>query len=269
MTRKILSVVWIGVCAILLVLSLVGIGLLWGYRVPLTERSLAQLEQVDQELSQAQIALSNAQTEIERTLRIVNSAEQTLMNLSDELTQAKNLFDEFDKTLGEKLIPGLESSSERLSNLRGTLEDLRAKLDEINSLPFVELNLPGDEMLGNLIDTVNSIDSQVASLRSLAERASTFAEDVSYLMGGDLSETRQNLQDFLAVVKEYNGKVTNWRAQVAMLIESLPGWINTAAIALTVFLVWFALSQFGLILHGLALWKGRNPLEILRREVSE
>ena len=265
MKRKILSGVWIGVCAVLLLASLVGIGLIWGYRTPLTEKALTQLEQVDTQLSQAQTALDDAQTEIERTLRIVDSAEKTLTSLSNELAQAKVLFDEFDQTMGDKLVPGLESSRDRLNSVRSTLEDLRTKLDEVNSLPIVNLNLPGDELLGNLIETVDSMNSQISHMQGLAEKASTFAGDVSYLMGGDLSETRQHLESFLTVVQEYNRKVTDWRDQVATLRQSLPGWINTAAIVLTVFLLWFALSQFGLILQGLTVWHGGNPLLALRK----
>ncbi len=268
MKRKILSGVWIGVCAVLTLASLVGIGLIWGYRTPLTEKSLAQLGQIDTQLSQAQTALGDAQTEIERTLRIVDSAEQTLESLSDELAQAKVLFDEFDQTMGDRLIPGLESSRDRLNSVRSTLEDMRTKLEKVNSLPLVDLNLPGDELLGNLIETINSMDSQISRMQGLAEKASTFAGDVSYLMGGDLSETRQHLKDFLAVVQEYHQKVTGWRAQVATLTESLPGWIDRAAIILTVFLLWFAISQFGLILHGLTVWRGGNPLDGLRRVVA-
>ena len=86
-------------------------------------------------------------------------------------------------------------------------------------------------------------------------------------MGGDLSETRQRLEDFLDVVEEYEQKVNGWHAQVAMLeSKSLPGWIDRASIILTVFLLWFGFSQFGLLLHGLSLWRGIDPLTVLRLE---
>jgi hypothetical protein len=35
---------------------------------------------------------------------------------------------------------------------------------------------------------------------------------------------------------------------------------------LTFFLLWFGFSQFGLLLHGLSLWKGGNPLQVLSRK---
>ena len=264
MARKILSGTLIVLSSALLVLSLAGIGATWYYNDPLTTEAVSRLSEIETELAQTQIALRDARVELERTLRIVDSAEQTLEALSDELEQAKRLFDEFDKTLGNSLIPGLESSRERLTRVKANLEDLRTTLEEINALPFLNLNLPGDEMLGNLIATVDSIDEQIARMEGLANKASTFAEDVSYLMGGDLSETRQRLEVFLEVVGEYEQKVTAWHAQVEMLIESLPGWIDQASIILTVFMTWFAFSQVGLGLHGLAIWKGDTPLGALR-----
>ena len=264
--RKFFSGVLIVISSLLLLLSLAGIGAAWYYNEPLTEEAVTRLGEVETELAQTQSALQDASEELERTLRIVDSAEQTLESLSKELAQAQRLFDEFDKTLGDSLIPGLESSRDRLASLRGRLEELRSSLEQVNSLPFVNLNLPGDELLGNLLTTVDSIDEQIAGMGALAERASTFAEDVSYLMGGDLSETRERLKEFLRVVNEYEQKVSDWHAQVVTLIESVPGWIDRASIILTVFLFWFGFSQFGLLLHGLNAWKGGNPLAVLRRD---
>ena len=64
-------------------------------------------------------------------------------------------------------------------------------------------------------------------------------------MGGDFPGTKQNLQDFLTVVKEYDQKVFGWLVQVKSLLNSLPGWINSASIILTIFLLWFGFSQVG------------------------
>jgi chromosome segregation ATPase len=266
MARKIFSGILITLSSMLLLLSVVGIGAAWYYNESLTGEAVARLGEIEAELARTQTALQAAKAELERTLRIVDSAEQTLANLSDELAQAKALFDEFDKTLGDRLIPGLENSRERLNSLRGTLEDLRTGLEDLNSLPFLSLNLPGDEMLANLIETVNSIEAQIERMRGLADKASTFSEDVSFLMGGDFSETRQRLETFVQVVTEYEQKIAGWHAQVETWIAALPGWIDRASVILTVFLFWFGLSQFGLLLHGLVLWRGNNPLVVLRSE---
>ncbi len=266
MTRKILSGVWIGLCGVLLLASLAGIGLVWGYKTPLEEAALAQLAEIETELGRAESALGDAQAEIERTLRLVDSAEQVLADLKDELGLAKDLFDEFDQTLDTQLIPGMENSRALVGQARSALEDLREALARLNEIPFVELNIPGDKMLADLIAAAGTIDGEILRLEDLAKKAATFADDLSYLMGGDFSETRRNLNDLLAVVMDYRAKITGWQEQAAALIERLPGWTDWTAVILTVVLAWSAVSQFGLILHGLTAWRGGNPLEGLRRK---
>ena len=49
------------------------------------------------------------------------------------------------------------------------------------------------------------------------------------------------------------------------MIEKTPKWIDQASIILTIFLLWFGLSQFGLVLHGLSIQRGGDPLAVLRR----
>jgi hypothetical protein len=90
--------------------------------------------------------------------------------------------------------------------------------------------------------------------------------DTSYLLGGDLTETRSSLQNFLLAIQDYEKRIGGWRAQEKSILEAAPRWIREASIGLTIFLIWFALSQFGLLLHGLSLQAGGDPFAVLRRE---
>ena len=121
-----------------------------------------------------------------RKLRIVKSAEQTLSALKDELAQAKALFGEVNGTLDEQLIPALKSSRAKIDQVKSALVDLRASLEKINSIPFIELNLSGDEALANLIGVADSTDAQIARVENLVQKASTFVGDASYLIGAIL-----------------------------------------------------------------------------------
>ena len=69
MARKILYGSLIGLSVILTVLSLVGIGAAWAYNEPLTRLGLARLNEIDQELGQAQTTLQSAELELERAVR--------------------------------------------------------------------------------------------------------------------------------------------------------------------------------------------------------
>ena len=268
MVRKIFSGIFIVLGAIFLVLSVVGIGAAWYYNEPLTREATRRLTDINTELSQAQVGLQSSQMELERALRIVDATEKALEKLSDQSTGAKGLLDNIQSTLDDRLLPELKTTRQRLVAARDALENLRNTLEGFGSLLSIDLNMP-DKVLTDLIDSANSLDTEIADVEEIAQQASTFVNDSSFLLGGDLSKTRKSLEDFLVVTQEYEKKVTDWRKQVADLIEKTPRWIDQASIILTIFLLWFGLSQFGLVLHGLNMRRGDNPLSVLRRsEVS-
>lgn len=265
MKQKIVAGVLIGLSSLILLASLVGMVLAWVYNEPLTLEATTRLEEVETQLSQIQVDLRKAKSEVERALRIIQSAEDALLSLTQQTADAKEILEQVNQTLDDELIPGLDSTRARISEVRTVLEDLRGSLEQLNSLPFIELNVPGDELLSNIISGVDSLDSEIANVQDLAQRASVFISDTSYLLGGDFQSTKQNLQDLLEVLEGYDGKLTGWLDQVATLKESAPGWIDNASISLTVVLFWFAFSQLGLILHGLSIWHGENPLDVLKK----
>jgi len=264
MARKILAWTLIILSSIFMLLSIIGIGAAWIYNEPLTNKVVAQLKDIDNELSQAQATLQSSQIELERALRIVDATEKVLEKLAEQSTSAENLLDGIQGTLDDKLLPELKTTRERINSARSALESLQSVLTGIGSfIPGVDLSSP-DKIVTDLIASADSLDADIANAETLAKQASTFVGDTSYLLGGDLTETRNSLENFLAIIKEYQQKVIGWRSQVADLIESLPTWIDRASISLTIFLLWFGLSQFGLLLHGLNIRRGNDPLEVLR-----
>ncbi len=262
--RKILIGTLIVLSSIFLILSLLGIALAWIYNEPLTRETVSRLQDVDSQLEQIQTDLQNAKAEVERALRIIQSAEDALASLTQQTTDAKTLLEDVNATLDDKLIPGLAATRTNITEVRNTLEDLRATLKQVNELPFINLNIPGDELLLSIIDQVDSLDGEIVGVQDLAERASTFISDTSYLLGGDFEETKQQLEDLVVVLTDYDQKTADWRKQIATIVESAPRWIDNASLSLTLGLLWFGFSQFGLILHGLGMMRGIDPLDVLR-----
>ncbi len=264
MIRKILIYTLIVLSSTFLILSVLGIALAWVYNEPLTREAVTRLQEVDSQLMQIQTDLLNAKAEGERALRIIKSVEEALATLTQQATDAKTLLEDVNATLDDKLIPGLATTRTNITEVRSTLEDFRAALERINSIPFVNLNLPGDELLLSIIDQVDLLEGEIVNIQDLAKRASTFISDTSYLFGGDFDETKQKLEELVLVLAEYDQKVTDWRGQIADILESTPRWIDNASLSLTLGLLWFGFSQFGLILHGLGMRRGIDPLDVLR-----
>ncbi len=264
MANKLFSGVLIVLGMIFLILSLVGIIAAWFYNEPLTLEATSRLTDINTELSQAQVGLQSSQQELERALRIVDATEKALEQLADQSTGAKSLLENIQGTLDDRLLPELKTTRERLVAASNTLENLRNTIEGLGSFLAVDLTGP-DQILNDLIDSANSLDSEIGEIEKVAQQASIFLSDSSFILGGDLTETRKSLEEFLATTQEYEKKITEWRKQVVDLIEKTPKWIDQASVILTIFLLWFGLSQFGLILHGLSLRRGYNPFDVLRR----
>jgi hypothetical protein len=165
-------------------------------------------------------------------------------------------------------MPELETTRERIDSARTTLEQLQSLLAGIQSFLPVDLSSL-DKTISDLIASANSIDSEISNVEVLGQQASLFVSDSSYILGGDLTETRESLETFLAAIKDYQEKMSGWRDQVTMLIERTPRWIDQASIALSIFLFWFAISQIGLLLHGLNMRRGGDPFLVMKRTKVE
>ena len=264
MIRQILGGTLIALSAILLILSLTGIGAAWYYNEPLTKETASRYSMIDDELAQAESALKNAQEELKRALRIVESAEASLESLSEQTTMAKELLDKVTDILDKTITPGLEASKEKVNEAQKTLDDLRSSIETLNKIPFVNLELPDDEILNFFVEITDSLEAEITQVEDVADQASVFLSDTSYLLGGDLLETKENIKELQKVITEYEEKIGIWREELAMLKAETPDWIDRASIILTIFLLWFGFSQFGLLLHGLTLWQGEDPVEVLR-----
>ncbi len=266
MARRIFAGILILLSAIFLVSSIVGIGAIWYYNEPLTREVTGQLGQIDLELAQAEATLKSSKQELERALRIVDTTEAALEKLAEQSESAESLFERIQSTLDDRLLPELRTTRTRIEEARATLENLQGVLTGIsNFIPGVDLNLP-DEMLTGLIASARSMDTEIANVEVLATQASTFVADTGFLLGGDLTQTRDSLQSFLSSIQDYEKKVTRWREQGTDIRENAPKWIDQASILLTVFLFWFGLSQVSLLLHGIAMQRGMDPLLAIRRE---
>jgi F0F1-type ATP synthase membrane subunit b/b' len=268
MARKILSGILIALSVIFLVLSVVGIGAIWFYKGTLTQEVTTRLTEIDAELAQAQATLQSSEEQLQRALSIVDSAETALEKLAPPTGSAKSVFENIQSTIDDQLLPDLKTTRQRIDSARTTLEGLQSVLKSIKSfsslIPGLDLNVP-TKTVTDLIASTHSLDGDISKVEALANQASTFVSDTSFLLGGDFTETRTSLQNFITYIQEYEKKVADWRDQAKDLLEQAPHRIDQASIILTIFLFWFGLSQFSLLLHGLRIRRGEDPLHVLRK----
>jgi len=185
--------------------------------------------------------------------------------LAQQTHSAGNLLDTIQTTLDDNLLPELKTTRSRIASAKTTIQQLQSLISGVGGfIPGLDLSAP-DKILKDLISSANSLDAEITNVEALGKQASLFVSDTSFLLGGDLTSTQESLRSFLTSIHDYQEKLAGWRGQVKTLLDQSPKWIDQASIALTIFLLWFGLSQFGLILHGLNLQRGGDPLLVLRK----
>lgn len=250
MGRKIFSWILILLGTIFLILSVLAIIGIWIYKGPLEREAISRLEEIDRELALVQTTLQSSEVELARALRLVDASQAALEQLTEQTSSAESLFESIQSTLDDRLLPEMKTTRTRIEAARETLVSLQSILAGVSGfIPGVDLTLP-DKVVADLILSADSLDTEIANMEVLATQASLFVSDTSYLLGGDLTETRESLQTFLTSIQDYQKKLTLWQGQVSDVIEGAPGWIDQASVALTLFLLWFGVSQLGLVLHG-------------------
>jgi hypothetical protein len=263
MARKLLAWTLIILGSVLLLLSIAGIVAVWVYNAPLTDKVTVQLKDVDTQLAQAQTTLDSSQKELERALRIVDSAQAAINKIKVQTNSTGNFLETIQSTIDDRLLPELKTTHGRIESARTTLQQLQSVLTGVQGFLPIDLST-FDKTLSDLISSANSIDAEITNVEALGQQASLFVSDSSFLLGGDLTETRTSLENFVISIKEYKAKIAGWREQVTHLTKNVPRWIDQASIVLTVFLFWLGLSQIGLILHGLTIRRGFDPFLALR-----
>ena len=132
------------------------------------------------------------------------------------------------EALDDRVLPGLTSASEKLDQVSSALEGALTTLEDIHSMSLLPVPVPGEEWLSGLLQATDSLNAEIADIEELAGQASTFLADIEYVLGGDLGETKQGLQQLLSAVSEYQAKIGGWPAQIAMINARLPALIDRA-----------------------------------------
>ncbi len=224
------------------------------------------MTEIDGELEQAQNALGDAQGELKRALRIVESAEESLESLNEQKVQAGEFLDAVTTLLDDTVTPGLEESKKKLAEVQKDLDAIRKSIETLKNLPFVggfiDIELPDDSALDFFVETTNDLEKEIENVGGMAEEASTFLDNTSYLSNEDLQETKESIAAIMAVVDEYESKIGEWRKEIARVLENTPHWLDLLSASTAIFLIWFAFSQVGLFLHALSSWRGEKPLSL-------
>jgi hypothetical protein len=230
-------------------LCLAGIVTCWVARPSLIRNGSRSCDSADK-------ILADVADGLERTKSSLQNAKNGLASLpqaadqpgSERLRERVALL----RALMPQLTPQIQDARRRLDVAADTAVIARSLLEGFEGMPLLQTTaLDTDKLRGTALQVKNLQDS-AEKLRDALGPDDRFAD-------AETARFEAQLASALAKLEEVSGHVTAIRHRFQEISAKLAGWLTMAAALVTVLLVWVAVGQIGLILHGRSLRKGSMP----------
>ena len=264
--KKILSLLMISVTSIGIIICLFFIFLTWRIRQPTTEKLQSAARQTSALLDTTIAGLDV----IDQVVTNVYSSTLYLDDATNALAQTIQSTGQFIDTAGAFVG---EDFSQTITNTQKTLESAQSSalvidniLTTLSSVPLIGINYnPATPLNVALGEVSSSLDPLKIALQNFQKNLLTtktnmqeFSDQI-LLVGQNINEINQNLAASMVVIENYHAQAASLQSWVNNAITSLPGWVTTFCIILTIFILLLIMVQAAILLQAVYMLK--SPAE--------
>jgi peptidoglycan hydrolase CwlO-like protein len=244
-----------------LIISVIGLYGVWRYKTPAENAIRGSVEVFNDTLAITYNGLTISKSALETSISSVESLETTIEATGDAIQSTQPMFDSIDKLLSYSLPKAIDATKQSLKTAQESAKVIDSVLKLLTFFKKDAYNpeVPFDKALGDISESLEDIPGAATDMGdSLQESTSNLETIVSELdnMSDSLSEIQESIQEFIKVIDQYIELIDTWQVKLDKLNTNLTAIINVLAVAFSLFLLWLALAQLGLILQGWELIKG-------------
>jgi DNA repair ATPase RecN len=246
-----------------LVLSVAGIGFVWVARARWTPKVLHIVGEVQRALTLVEEHVGEAAEAVENTRQrvvVVRGAVDALAEGGPKAQELAAVVRQVDEQVFSRFtrLRALVGSSET------TAEAANGSLALIQAIPFVSLlerRLSPEQKsdIEQAAERVNDLAEVVADARTALSNLDLNSDEFRARIDRaavSLERIDVGLQEAGTLIETYGPTIPETIEKLDRLEERIPRWMTVGAIAATVLLVWLAVAQFSLLIHGLAIVRG-------------
>jgi chromosome segregation ATPase len=147
-----------------------------------------------------------------------------------------------------------------VDRIREAFESVKRAVEQLNELPLVAINLPGEELLDSITESLDSLEAQITETKEKVESVSQITEDTVDTLDSGFLTWEDFVQRNLEQLDEYERKIRAYQARLDYLEANIPRWVDAASIVLTLLLTWLAVSQIGMFVLAWSIYSGKDLL---------
>lgn len=261
--RRITGILLIVASVLGLVLALVGLVGIWSARNRAVDTIQTQVALTVSVLDTTAQGLDVADTALQTTQATVGTLNSTVQTLAKSITDTVPLMDSLTTVLGKDFPRTIETTQKSLDSAQASAEIIDNVLRLVTSIPF----FPGDPYNPDvplsvaLGDVSRSLDSMPDSFRDMESNLVKTNANLALMqsdiekVAADVSQVQSNLEQARRIISQYKDAALQLQSRLQKLQEMIPAVVNTTLIVITLFLLWLAIAQLGLLTQGLDLLK--------------
>jgi hypothetical protein len=262
--KRVLAVVGIVLSILVLVVSLAGIVISWTAGGALKDVSDKILTGVERGLDVTDDALNRVDDRLSGARANINTVEEAVTQVGEDIEETNFALLLIEETVGEELLPKIESAQETLNTIRASVVAFNNTLEAANEIPFVSVP--------TLTDELDAASERAAESKSAVDEMKTALKVAkSGTVDGAVGAITQRTSKIDSAMEELQGDVADYQANITVVrddVSSLKSrirlWIDVVTIIVSVGCVWVAISQVAML--GLGGSYLRNGELVLRKK---
>jgi len=264
--KKVLSRI-IGVLLILaaiggLIFSLVAMYTVWTIKEPVAEGISSTGGILTSTLKTTSEGIELSKQALESSAQSIQALQSTLRATGSAIEATEPFLDSVGALMKDELPATISATQSSLDAVQKTAKIIDTVLQALTifNRGAYQPEQPLHEAIGDVSQSLNEIPASMrdmeSSLTDSKESLDVIKEDLS-IMADSIAEIESSVSEFSNVLDQYLDLLDDLVLQLENLEMNFPTYWNWLATGITIFLVWMAIAQLGLLTQG---------LELLRRK---
>ncbi len=263
--KKIIAILMIGITSFGMLLSLFVLVQTWRIRQPVTVKLQTAFKTTSSLLQTTIVGLDA----VDQIVTNVYSSTLYLGDATNALAQTIDNTDQFMDSAGSFIG---ESLNNTITNTQTTLESAQSSalvvdniLTALSNIPLLGLDYNPETPLSSALGDVSaSLDPLQESLLGFQDSLSSTQSNLQLfvvqlkLLDQSITEINQNLAASQVVIEKYQDQALSIKAWVDKAIISMPVWVTSMWVMITVFIILLILVQGAILLQGIYMVSGSD-----------
>lgn len=260
--KRIAGILMVIVASLSMLLSLYYLGKVWQGRQPMS----SNLELTFELFSTTLDTTDQALLVVEQTLGSIDSSMTVLVSTTLSLGQSVNdtsmLAGSVSKLFGEEIPTAITSTQISLDAAQESALVIDNVLTTLSKIPLIGIQYqPAVPLNTGIAQISTSLAPLSSSLKEISSNLETTSSNLLTLqteimtIAGNIDRINQDLSKAQEVIDQYQAQIDQFQTRVNQAKEAIPTLVTSGAWIFTFIILWLVISQAGLLMQGLVLFK--------------